>query len=83
MTALLCYACRIIDESLGLHKTSQELQDWFDDHDLQDRRRLKIEADAAAEAIAAKEKERYLESIRERLRDQLSPEEKEAIGWDA
>ena len=73
----LCHACQILEDN-GL--LPRELHWWWTNHKEQDQRRIKAEADRSAKAAEKKERDEYLASVRERLRSQLTPEEKEAIG---
>ncbi len=75
LTRLLCATC-----STNLDNLSEEVSRWYDLHRVEDRRREQ-EAETRALSEEAKERTREeIESVRERLRDQLTPDECRAVG---
>ena len=79
LTRRLCHACQILEENdIAI---PSELDEWWYEHKLEDEER-KDEAKRRAEAESSKKRrERYLESLRERLKNQLSRDELEALGF--
>ena len=78
LTRRLCYACRLLKKEEV--RLPPELDEWFFEHDLQDQQRI-------AEAKRRKEQEeeqlrrdKYLTSVKDRLLEQLTDDEKEALG---
>ena len=74
LTALLCHACGQL--TFGTLDKFPELRSWWDEHQVKDEARRKADDEASREVA----REEYLESVRARLRDQLTGEEKEAVG---
>lgn len=76
LTALLCRACRKIPtEDLGM-----ELERWFQQHDADDRERAERARQEHILRLKAAQRKRYLADVRARLNEQLTDEEKEALG---
>ena len=80
LVAKLCHACATL-ETNGLLPV--ELQQWWTYHKTQDELRRQQDAKKAEAAMNRKARREYLESIRERLRTQLTDDEQEALGLDA
>ena len=73
----LCHACKILEEN-GLMPA--EIKWWWDMHQEQDRARSERDAKEAKRMADKQEREKYLASVRERLKSQLTAEELEALG---
>lgn len=82
VTALLCFACSLMFNKPHTYESYKldELRDWYRLHNEADRRREEAAAKALRDAEARKERDAHLASVRERLKEQLTPEEKEALG---
>ena len=76
LTALLCQACRKIHPD----KLGPELERWFHQHDAEDRERAERDRQEHILRVKEAERKRYLADVRERLNEQLTDEEKEALG---
>ena len=57
-----------------------ELDVWWVQHKLADEQRAKRDAEEAKKSADKQERDKYLASVRDRLRSQLTAEELEALG---
>lgn len=78
LTRLLCSACQYLE--VAEVEMPAELDVWWEAHKLADKKR-EIEARQQLEqAMARKEHQQHLNSVRARLLTQLTEDEKEALG---
>lgn len=78
VTSLLCYACSLLCK-LPI-PVSGELKRWYEQHLRDDAARLEQEAQQRKREETEKEREERQAEIRKRLFDQLTPEERDAVG---
>ena len=78
LTRRLCKVCSIIYESEEL-KLPTELDEWYYEHRLEDEARIEEAKQRKESQLAEERRKAYLESVRERILEQLSDDEKEAL----
>lgn len=78
LTALLCDSCRsMVQANVPL---SAELQAWYEIHKEEDDHRIRREERERAIAHQEQRRKEHLESVKRRLMNQLTDDEKESIG---
>jgi hypothetical protein len=78
LTRRLCFACaRMQDHEVPL---GSELDEWWYEHQLRDKALQDEAKQRANQELAQDRRERYLESVKERVLVQLTDDEKEALG---
>ena len=75
----LCHACSILEQN---NLIPDELQAWWTNHKKKDEERRIVDAFRAEQAAKRQDRQAHLEGVRERLKQQLTDEEKEAIGLE-
>jgi hypothetical protein len=78
LTRLLCSACQLL-EANGTQLPA-ELDVWWTEHQLADKQRALEDRRQAEEAKAKKDHAAYLRSVKARVLQQLTDEEREALG---
>lgn len=78
LTRRLCHACQLLEESGA--SLPKELDEWWYEHKLEDEARIAEAKKRATEQSAADRRAEYLESVRERVMNQLTDDEIDALG---
>ena len=78
MTRRLCHACQLLsDNNVDLPK---ELDEWWYEHKLEDDERTAEAKRRAEEQEASDRRSEYLASVKDRVLNQLTDDEREALG---
>ena len=78
LTRKLCHACSLLESNAIIMGT--ELGNWYENHQQEDAARERKAKKKLDQETARKNRAEYLASVKDRLVNQLSQDEKEALG---